>query len=84
MYEQRLAYEDIDLIHGDKLQFSAITLPKWLKLAPEGLLTGIPSNADVGVHEVVVQATDTGKLSAEQSYVIEVKNVNDAPNFITK
>jgi hypothetical protein len=31
-----------------------------------------------------VQATDQGKLSAEQNYVIEVKNVNDAPIFITK
>ena len=84
LYEQQLDYEDIDLIHGDKLRFSAVTLPEWLKLTPEGLLTGTPSNADVGVHELVVQATDKGKLSAEQSYTIEVKNVNDAPSFITK
>lgn len=84
LYEQQLDYEDIDSIHGDKLRFSAVTLPEWLKLAPEGVLTGTPSNSDVGVHEVVVQATDQGKLSAEQNYVIEVKNVNDAPIFITK
>ena len=84
LYEQQLDYEDIDLIHGDELRFSAVTLPEWLKLTPDGLLTGTPSNADVGVHELVVQATDKGKLSAEQSYAIEVKNVNDAPSFITK
>ena len=84
LYEQQLDYEDIDLIHGDKLRFSAVTLPEWLMLTPEGLLTGTPSNADVGVHELVVQATDEGKLSAEQSYAIEVKNVNDAPSFIKK
>lgn len=84
LYEQQLDYEDIDLIHGDKLRFSAVNLPGWLKLTPEGLLTGTPSNADVGIHELIVQATDKGKLSAEQSYAIEVKNVNDAPSFITK
>ena len=84
LYEQQLEYEDIDLIHGDKLRFSALNLPEWLKLTPEGLLTGTPSNADVGVHELVVQAIDKGKLTAEQSYAIEVKNVNDSPSFITK
>ena len=84
LYEQQLDYDDMDLIHGDKIRFSAVTLPAWLKLTPEGLLTGTPSNADVGVHEIVVQATDKGKQSAEQSYVIEVKNVNDAPVFIIK
>ena len=84
LYEQQLEYEDIDLIHGDELKFSAVNLPEWLKLTPEGLLTGTPSNADVGVHELVVQAIDKGKLTAEQSYAIEVKNVNDSPSFITK
>ena len=83
LYEQQLEYEDIDLIHGDKLRFSAVNLPEWLKLTPEGLLIGTPSNADVGVHELVVQAIDKGKLTAEQSYVVEVKNVNDSPSFIT-
>jgi len=82
LYEQQLDYDDMDLIHGDKLRFAPVILPAWLKLTPEGLLTGTPSNADVGVHEIVVQATDKGKKSAEQSYVIEVKNVNDAPVFV--
>lgn len=84
LYEQQLDYDDMDLMHGDKLRFSSVTLPAWLKLTPEGLLTGTPSNADVGVHEIVVQATDKGKQSAEQSYVIEVKNVNDAPVFVVQ
>ena len=84
VYEQQLDYEDIDLIHGDKLRFSAVNLPDWLELSPEGLLTGTPSNDDVGVHELVVQAIDVGQLTSEQSYAIEVKNVNDAPKFVTK
>lgn len=81
-YEQQLKYADIDMAHGDTLRFTGLSLPNWLKLSPEGVLTGTPSNADVGVHEVVVEVSDTGKLTAQQSYVIEVKNVNDAPVFI--
>lgn len=81
-YEQRLEYADIDIPHGDQLHFTALSLPSWLTLAPEGVLTGTPSNADVGVHEVVVEVSDRGKLTAQQSYVLEVKNVNDAPVFI--
>lgn len=81
-YEVQLEYADIDITHGDQLRFTGLSLPDWLKLAPGGLLTGTPSNADVGVHEVVVEVSDSGKLTAQQSYVIEVKNVNDAPVFI--
>ena len=68
LYEQQIDYDDMDLIHGDKYAFVV-----YLANTPEGLLTGTPSNADVGIHEIVVQATDKGKQSAEQSYVIEVK-----------
>ena len=81
-YEAQLEYADIDIAYGDQLRFTGLSLPDWLKLAPGGLLTGTPSNADVGVHEVVVEVSDSGKLTAQQSYVIEVKNVNDAPVFI--
>ena len=81
-FELQLECADIDTAHGDQLRFTGLSLPNWLKLAPGGLLTGTPSNADVGVHEVVVEVSDSGKLTAQQSYVIEVKNVNDAPVFI--
>lgn len=81
-YEAQLEYADIDIAYGDQLRFTGLSLPDWLKLAPEGLLTGTPSNADVGVHEVVVEVSDSGKLTAQQSFAIEVKNVNDAPVFI--
>ena len=84
LYEQQLDYDDIDLVHGDKIRFAAVTLPDWLELSSEGLLTGTPSNDDVGIHEIVVKATDKGKQSAEQSYIIEVKNVNDGPVFVIK
>lgn len=81
-YEAQLEYADIDIAYGDQLRFTGLSLPDWLKLAPGGLLTGTPSNADVGVHEVVVEVSDSGKLTAQQSFAIEVKNVNDAPVFI--
>ncbi|HEY0665921.1 MAG TPA: Ig-like domain-containing protein, partial [Gallionella sp.] len=38
-----------------------------------------PTNAQVGVNDVVVRATDPVGLSTTQSYSITVSNVNDAP-----
>ena len=81
-YEVQLEYADIDIAYGDKLRFVGLSLPDWLDLSSAGLLTGTPSNEDVGMHEVVVEVSDSGKLTAQQSYVIEVKNINDAPVFI--
>ncbi|EHI48794.1 hypothetical protein HIMB100_00011460 [SAR116 cluster alpha proteobacterium HIMB100] len=81
-YEVQLEYADIDIAHGDQLRFSGLSLPGWLNLSSAGRLTGTPSNEDVGMHEVVVEVSDSGKLTAQQSYVIEVKNINDAPTFI--
>lgn len=84
LYEQQLDYEDIDIAYGDTLRFTGLSLPGWLNLSPDGVLSGTPLNDDVGVHEVVVEISDSGKLTAQQSFVIEVKNVNDAPVFLNK
>ncbi|MGI2058510.1 putative Ig domain-containing protein, partial [Shewanella baltica] len=65
---------------GDVLSFSAVTKPSWLSFNPAtGVLSGTPTNADVGSHAVSLKATDAGSLSAEQSFTLVVTNVNDAP-----
>ncbi|WP_037431972.1 putative Ig domain-containing protein, partial [Shewanella sp. POL2] len=48
-----------------------------------GVLSGTPTNANVGSHVVVLRATDTDGLTAEQSFTIVVANVNDAPTIIS-
>ncbi|MDU7808072.1 MAG: Ig-like domain-containing protein, partial [Serratia marcescens] len=47
--------------------------------AATGVLSGTPTNTNVGSHAVVLRATDVDGLTAEQSFSIAVANVNDAP-----
>ncbi|MBU2423072.1 MAG: tandem-95 repeat protein, partial [Gammaproteobacteria bacterium] len=77
-YSYSFAASDTDV--GDVLTLSAVTKPSWLSFnAATGLLSGTPSNADVGAHPVTLRVTDTDGLTAEQSFSITVTNVNDAP-----
>ncbi|MDT3335466.1 Ig-like domain-containing protein, partial [Shewanella sp. SP1S1-7] len=79
-YSYNFAASDTDV--GDVLTLSAVTKPSWLSFnAATGLLSGTPSNADVGAHPVTLRVTDTDGLTAEQSFSITVTNVNDAPTI---
>ncbi|WP_198781880.1 Ig-like domain-containing protein [Shewanella putrefaciens] len=79
-YSYTFAVSDSDV--GDVLTLSALTKPSWLSFnAASGVLSGTPGNADVGSHAVTLKVTDTGGLTAEQSFSITVTNVNDAPTI---
>ncbi|MDT3283016.1 putative Ig domain-containing protein, partial [Shewanella scandinavica] len=79
-YSYTFAASDTDV--GDVLTFSVVTKPSWLSFnVATGLLSGTPSNADVGAHPVTLRVTDTDGLTAEQSFSITVTNVNDAPTI---
>ncbi|WAL79152.1 putative Ig domain-containing protein [Shewanella sp. DAU305] len=79
-YSYTFAASDTDV--GDTLTLSAVTKPSWLSFnAATGLLSGTPSNADVGAHPVTLRVTDTDGLTADQSFSITVTNVNDAPTI---
>lgn len=67
---------------GDTLTLSAPTLPTWLAFTPgTGILIGMPGDGDIGVHAVVLRATDdgAGALSTDQSFDITVTEANVAP-----
>ncbi|MFB2760007.1 beta strand repeat-containing protein, partial [Shewanella xiamenensis] len=79
-YSYTLVATDSDV--GDSVTLSAVTLPSWLSFnAATGVLSGTPTNANVGSHAVVLRATDVDGLTAEQSFSIVVANVNDAPTI---
>jgi hypothetical protein len=81
-YSYTLVASDADT--GDVITLSAVTKPSWLTFnAASGVLSGTPSNADVGMHPVMLRVTDTDGLTAEQSFTITVTNVNDAPVAIS-
>lgn len=45
------------------------------------VLSGTPTNAEVGLHSVSVSVTDTASNTASQSFTVTVTNTNDAPLF---
>lgn len=77
------AFADPDA--GDLLTFSASLahdgpLPSWLSFdAGTRTFSGTPDNGDVGSLEVKVTATDSGSLSASDTFNLTVTNVSDAP-----
>lgn len=57
------------------------TLPSWVKLdLSTGTLSGIAGPADVGDNRFIVRATDNQGLFVDQTVVLNVANVNDAPH----
>ena len=58
---------------------TATTIPSWLILSTGGVLSGTPTNLNVGAHNVVLTATDATNASRTQTFTITVTNVNDAP-----
>jgi Ca2+-binding RTX toxin-like protein len=77
------AFSDPDA--GDGLTYSATLeggagLPAWLSFEAETrTFSGTPLQADVGALEVTVTATDSGGLSASDTFALTIENVNDAP-----
>ena len=52
----------------------------WLKIdSLTGILSGTPKNLDVGEYYYKVKAIDKKGESVEQSFFLEVKNINDSP-----
>ena len=76
-------FADVD--PGDQLTFSATVaggqpLPGWLSINPAtGVLSGTPTNDDVGSLTVQVTATDLASATATSSFVLTIHDVNDAP-----
>ena len=76
-YRYTFTVADVDA--GDALTLSAPTLPGWLTFnAATGLLSGTPTNAEVGDHAVVLRVND-GTVNVDQRFTITVSNVNKAP-----
>jgi len=72
---------DDDLVYGDVLTFSVDNLPAWADFdLNTGVLSGTPTNADVGTTSGIVIAVTDGNASASlAAFDLEVINVNDAP-----
>ena len=82
--------EDTQLAHqvdavddeGDPLSYVLQSGPPGMIFSAQGLLSWLPDNDAVGVHQVVVAVSDDS-LQAEQAFELEVLNVNDAPEIFS-
>ncbi|MDD5058244.1 MAG: putative Ig domain-containing protein, partial [Sideroxydans sp.] len=78
-------FNDVDSIHGDILSYSAtlaggIALPAWLTFEPlTQTFSGTPTIGDAGNLEVIVTATDSGGLSANSSFILDITVPNMTP-----
>ncbi len=63
---------------GDTLTYT-VDGPVWLSVDENGVLSGSPTNDDVGETSVTVTATDSSGASVDTSFTVTVDNVNDAP-----
>ena len=69
--------------NDDLLFYSLLESPLDISInAASGLITWLPLNDDVGMHDVIVQAFD-GLFAVNQSFTINVQNVNDKPKIIS-
>jgi len=82
MEDQDYAYAPVAEGHGLAVTFEAGAKPDWLTLTGSSgsqVLTGRPTQADVGEHIVVLEARDLAGATALQSFLVNVENANDPP-----
>lgn len=80
--EQSYAYdvEVTDVDSGDVVTFSLTEKPAWLSInISTGVISGTAPLNDTGSYAVTVRATDVALAYDEQSFTIDIRNVNDAP-----
>ena len=78
-YYSYIAYAN-DVDTGDTTTVTILDKPNWLSFSSNNnLLSGTPTNDDVGTHSVIIKATDNYGGETKQSFAIEVTNSNDAP-----
>lgn len=65
---------------GDSRTITATTKPAWLTLADNGngtaTLSGLPTGAQKGPHNITLRVTDSKNASADQNFSITVQNAN--------
>jgi hypothetical protein len=82
-YSLSLAASASDIDPEETLTYSKLSGPDWLIIAPDGSVSGIPGNSDVGFNSFTVRVTDSASASDDAALNITVANVNDAPAFDT-
>ena len=70
---------DANDVEDNTLAFELTTSPEGMNVNEEGVISWIPTNEQVGSHDVVLQVSDSNEGTATQTFVVDVANSNDAP-----
>ena len=63
----------------ETLTYEAVEKPGWMSVSSSGLITGTPTNDDVGSHSVTVLVRDSAGAIDQKTFSLTVNNTNDAP-----
>ena len=66
---------------GDALTFGKVSGPAWLSVSTNGILSGTPTNSDIGTNVFVVSLTDTNGLTATANLQVPVV-ADPPPSFV--
>jgi len=72
----------VDDVENDPITYTLTAKPAEMSIDTSGLIGWTSENDDVGTHLVTVHAEDIHGAFDEQSYSVEVTNVNDAPTLL--
>ena len=78
-YSANLALAATDVDVDAVLTFAKISGPAWLNVAANGLITGKPTNSDVGLNTFTVTVSDGIAAPVQTALLINVININDPP-----
>jgi uncharacterized repeat protein (TIGR03803 family) len=67
---------------GDTLSYAKVSGPAWLNVATNGVLSGTPTNSDIGTNIFVARLTDTNGMSAAATLSIMVI-ADPPPTFLS-
>jgi len=83
--EDNLYSYQVDVLDPDAdevLTYSLTAAPSFISIdAATGLISGTPSNDEVGDHAVKLQVSDLNNSTDEQVFTLTVTNTNDAPEI---
>ncbi|MBN1390747.1 MAG: right-handed parallel beta-helix repeat-containing protein [Candidatus Thermoplasmatota archaeon] len=83
-FEDQLYRVDYEADDTDELHWEMETSAGFLEMDPSsGILSGTPTNDDVGHHSVKISVMDEWSLDSTE-FILEVRNTNDAPVIITE
>ena len=78
LYTYQVEATDVDA--GDVLVYHLLQSPAFLSIDTlTGLVSGVPTNNDVGEYDISIQVSDSSGSWDQQDYRLQVSNVNDPP-----